>query len=118
MKEALQQGTLFIEANHFALIRYQASFSQKGLSYIKHLTGEDKLIAGLLNIDFKQLYQNITVNYQPDGNKWALSSVTLQAGIAYKQPRKEIDTQLDISGELVNVNVVYKLSHKPTKNLE
>ncbi|QHT68558.1 hypothetical protein GXP67_18860 [Rhodocytophaga rosea] len=101
VKEALQQGTLFIEANHFALVRYQASFSQKGLSYIKHLNGEDKLIAGLLNIDFKQLYQNITVTYQPDSSKWALSSVNMQTGIAYKQPRKEIDTHLDISSELL-----------------
>lgn len=101
VKEALEKGKLFIDAEDFSIIKYEAETSQEGIPYIKHLTGTDKMFAGLLGIDLKRKGWKRTVEFVKANDKWVLNHADMEFQILYKQPKKNIDLDLTLSLELL-----------------
>lgn len=101
VEEALSRGRLYLDAESLAVLRYESRFSPRGAPYRKHLSGKDKLFAQLLKIDFVQKAGEVAVNYRPHQGRWFLSDVHSRWVIDYKQPKKEIETEVTIESDLV-----------------
>ena len=101
IKEALEKGKLFIDAEDFAVVKYEAASSPKGINYIKHLSGSDKFFAELLNIDLKRKAWKRTVDFIRTGDKYLLNHADMVFSITYKQPKKKLDLDLTISTEIL-----------------
>jgi hypothetical protein len=101
VKKALEKGKLLIDADEFSVIRYEAQNSPIGEPYIKDLTGSDKIMAALLNIDFKRKSWKHRVDFIKVNDKWLLSYVESERKIGYKQPKKDIDLDLTIKSEML-----------------
>lgn len=107
VKEALENGKLFIDAEDFTVVKYEAANSPKGINYIKHLSGSDKFFAELLNIDLKRKSWRRAVSFIRTGDKWLLNHADMEFSITYKQPKKKLDLDLTISTEIL-LNPQYK----------
>ncbi|MEP6750225.1 MAG: carboxypeptidase-like regulatory domain-containing protein, partial [Bacteroidota bacterium] len=83
IKEALEKGRLLINKDDDAIVRYEASNSPVGSSYIKSLTGTDKVFAELLNIDFKRKSWTRRVDFSHVNNKWLMSYAEGTQSIEY-----------------------------------
>ncbi|MEP7374055.1 MAG: DUF1349 domain-containing protein [Chitinophagaceae bacterium] len=101
VKESLERGRVFIDADDFSIVKYEAETSPSGIKYIKHLTGTDKMFAGLLGIDFKRKGWKRTVEFIKAGDKWLLNYTFIELYISYKQPKKGLDLNLVLSLELL-----------------
>ena len=96
IEKALQKGKVYIDKTSHAIIRLEAAYSLRGLPYLKHLTGTDKMFAKLLNIDLKRLSNSYIVNYEFYQGKWHINDLIHDHEITYKQPKKGIDLHLFI----------------------
>ena len=101
VKQALEKGFLLIDADEFAVVKYEARNSPIGTPYIKDLTGSDKIFAALLNIDFKRKSWKHRVDFTKVDDKWILSYVESERKIGYKQAKKNIDLDLTINSEIM-----------------
>jgi hypothetical protein len=101
VKEALEKGRLLIDEDNYAVISYEAENSPSGTPYIKDLTGSDKVMAGILNIDLKRKGWKRRVDFTFVNDKWVMSYAEAEYAIGYKQPRKNIDLDLVINVELL-----------------
>jgi hypothetical protein len=101
VKQALEKGKLLIDADEFAVVKYEAENSPIGTPYIKDLTGSDKIFAALLNIDLKRKAWKHRVDFTKVDDKWILSYVESERKIGYKQEKKKIDLDLTINSEIL-----------------
>ncbi len=101
LRKNLWKGTIYLDAESFALIQLTWSLSEKGIEYRKHLTGADKVMADLLGIDFTVLKKSTTYSYHKMGATWALQDARLTMDIHFRQPRKEIDEQFTFLAEML-----------------
>ena len=101
VKEALEKGRLLIDADNYAVMSYEAENSPLGNPYIKDLTGTDKVMAGILNIDLKRKGWRRRVDFTSVNRKWIMSYADEEYAIGYKQPKKNIDVDLVIDVELL-----------------
>ncbi|HEU5164589.1 MAG TPA: hypothetical protein VFU29_03570, partial [Chitinophagaceae bacterium] len=106
VKQALEKGRLLIDANEFAVVKYEAENSPIGTPYIKDLTGSDKIFAALLNIDLKRKSWKHRVDFTKVDDKWVLSYVESERKIGYKQEKKKIDLDLTINSEILFTDLV------------
>ncbi|HKC36694.1 MAG TPA: carboxypeptidase-like regulatory domain-containing protein [Chitinophagaceae bacterium] len=106
VKQALEKGSLLIDADEFAVVKYEATNSPKGTPYIKDLTGSDKFFAALLNIDFKRKSWKHRVDFTKVDDKWILSYVESERKIGYKQEKKNIDLDLTVNSEILFTDLV------------
>ena len=101
IKKALEKGKVLIDTDEFSVIRYEAENSPIGAPYIKDLTGSDKMMAALLNIDFKRKSWKYRADFIKVNDKWLLSYAESERKIGYKQPKKDIDLDLTINSEML-----------------
>jgi len=106
VKQALEKGRLLIDADEFAVVKYEAENSPIGTPYIKDLTGSDKIFAALLNIDLKRKAWKHRVDFTKVDDKWILSYVESERKIGYKQEKKKIDLDLTINSEILFTDLV------------
>jgi hypothetical protein len=106
VKQALEKGRLLIDADEFAVVKYEAENSPIGTPYIKDLTGSDKIFAALLNIDLKRKAWKHRVDFTKVDDKWVLSYVESERKIGYKQEKKKIDLDLTINSEILFTDLV------------
>ena len=118
IKQALEKGRLLIDADDFYVVRYESENSPLGIPYIKDLTGSDKIIAGLLNIDFDRKGWKQRVDFAKLDDKWMLSYVESERKIGYKQPKKRIDLDLTINIELLMTELLSPVTREITKDEE
>ncbi|GAB2568953.1 carboxypeptidase-like regulatory domain-containing protein [Spirosoma areae] len=101
VRESLQKGTVFIDADTYAVVRFEGGLSPRGLPYLKHLTGSDKVMAKVLNITLKRQQQDVRADYRFANGKWQLAFAAVDQSMSYQQPKKELDLQVAITTELV-----------------
>jgi len=101
VKKALEKGRLLVDADNYAVVSYHAENSPLGASYIKDLTGTEKVFAEILNIEFKKKGWKRRVDFAPVNNKFIMSYARAEYMIGYKQPKKDIDLDLGIDVELL-----------------
>jgi len=106
VKQALEKGRLLIDADEFAVVKYEAENSPIGTPYIKGLTGSDKIFAALLNIDLKRKSWKHRVDFTKVDDKWILSYVESERKISYKQEKKKIDLDLTINSEILFTDLI------------
>ena len=106
VKQALEKGRLLIDADEFAVVKYDAENSPIGTPYIKDLTGSDKIFAALFNIDLKRKAWKHRVDFTKVDDKWVLSYVESERKISYKQEKKKIDLDLTINSEILFTDLV------------
>jgi len=101
VREALEKGSLLVDADNYAVVSYQAENSPLGAAYIKDLTGTEKVFAEILNIDFKKKGWKRRLDFTFVNNKWIMSYAKAEYMIGYKQPKKNVDLDLAIDVELL-----------------
>ena len=106
VKQALEKGRLLIDADEFAIVKYEAENSPTGSPYIKDLTGSDKIFAALLNIDLKRKSWKHRVDFTKVDDKWVLSYAGSERKISYKQEKKKIDLDLTINSEILFTDLI------------
>ncbi len=116
--EALEKGHIYIMANDFSIISYDAANSPLGIAYIKDLKGTDKIFAEILNIDFKRKGWKRQVAFAREGDRLVLSRATAVYQIGYKQPKKNLDLDLTISTELLATERLLPITRTVTKTDE
>ena len=99
--EALESGRIFIDAETYSVLKYEARNSVAGTPYIKSLKGTDKIFAGLLHIDFSIKGWSRTSSYREIGGRLFLDNASLEYRIDYRQTKKEINLHLIIQSELM-----------------
>jgi len=99
--DALDKGRLYINADDFSLLKYEAVNSPLGMPYVKNLTGTDKIFANVLNIDFKRKGWKKQAEFLQRDGKLFLSHASAEYLVDYKQPKKQLDLDLTITAELV-----------------
>jgi len=124
VKEALEKGQVFIDAEDFSILRYEAGNSPIGETYIKSLQGTDKIMAEILKIDFKVWGWSRRLYFTNVEGKSLLSFAAFDNKIRFKEPKKNIDLDLSIEIELLftelNNPIVQKITSDDewkTKNL-
>ena len=100
--EALDKGKIFIDANDYAILKYESENSLLGIKYVKHLTGTDKIFAELLRVDLKRKGWKRKAEFIKHNGKLYFSYAFGEYQIEYKQPKKQIDLDLTISSEIVS----------------
>lgn len=98
--EALEKGVMYIDADDFTLVKYECVNSPAGVDYIHSLQGTDKLMAKLLNIDFKKKSWKKIVEFYKWNDELFLQHVVYEQNIIYKQPKKNIDLDIVINMEM------------------
>lgn len=101
LKENLWAGTLYLDAESLAFIDITFALSTRGRDYRQHLTGTDKMMAGLLGIDYEVLDRKTHYSYRRTGTTWSLHEASLTMDIHFIQPRKSIDEQFTIQAEML-----------------
>ena len=118
VKQALEKGTLLIDTDEFAVVRYEAENSPLGAAYVKDLTGSDKIFAALLNIDFKRKSWKDKVAFTKENDKWLLSHIESEKKIGYKQEKKKIDLDLTINYEMIFTDLLSTITNEITSDNE
>jgi carboxypeptidase-like protein len=101
VKEALEKGRLLIDSDTYGVISYEAENSPLGAAYIKDLSGTDKVMAGILNIELKRKGWRRRIDFTFANEKWIMSYAEAEYAMGYKQPKKNIDLDLVIAVELL-----------------
>ncbi|MCO6479326.1 MAG: DUF1349 domain-containing protein, partial [Phaeodactylibacter sp.] len=101
VKEALSKGRLFIDKESRAIVRMEAGISPRGMPYVDHLSGKDKLFAKLLNIEFLIRRSDLIAEFEKFDGKWYLNNATFHHNITYRQPKKRLGLNLEIYEELL-----------------
>jgi hypothetical protein len=118
IKEALEKGKIYIDADDFTIVRYEAENSPIGTPYIKNLTGTDKIFAEILNIEFKKKGWKRSVDFSKSNDKWMLSHSNVEFKIGYKQPKKNIDLDLTVNIELLMTDLQFPFTKEIAKEEE
>jgi hypothetical protein len=118
IKQALEMGTIFINAEDFSIVRYEASTSPRGLSFIRGLTGSDKMFADLLGIEFQHKGWKRKATFIKVENLSFLNYAESEHQISYKQKRKQLDLDLVLSLQLLLSPQQDTLKQKITKEEE
>ncbi len=98
-KQALEKGTLYIDADDFTLLQFKASNSPRGTPYIKSLKGSDKIFAEILHIDLSVKGWTRTATFTRIGDRLFLAYAKMDYMIDYKQSKKQLDLHLLINTE-------------------
>ena len=106
IKMSLNRGKMYIDTATTAVIRYTSSLSPRGLPYIKHLTGTDKLMARLLKIEYIRKAFTVDAHYQLIDNKWFLHYGELHWTVQYRQPKKELDLEFEVDSEILITRIL------------
>lgn len=101
VKQALSAGRLFIDKNSHAIVRMEAGISPRGLPNLEHLSGTDKLFAKLLKIEFRIRRSTVVVEFEHFAGKWYLNNATFYHTVAYRQPKKELGLELEVTEQLL-----------------
>ncbi len=101
LNEALEKGKMYINADDFSLLKFEAENSPAGTPFIKSLKGTDKIFAEILHIDFTLKGWARTADFTKIGDKVFLAHAKMVYDIGYKQPKKELDLDLNINTELL-----------------
>jgi hypothetical protein len=101
VKQSLEKGKIYIDADDFFILKYEAENSPLGMPYVKNLTGSDKIFAEILQIDFSRKGWSRAVSFSKLNNKSFLESVKEDLRIAYRQPKKNIDLDLTIHMDMM-----------------
>lgn len=97
--KALEKGKIYIDAEDYAIIKYEAYNSPRGRPYIKSLSGTDKIFAEILNIDFKKKGWLKEVSFTKANGHLVINNAREIYYIDYKQPKKNLDLDLTITTE-------------------
>jgi hypothetical protein len=114
-KEALEKGKIYIDAEDYGIVQFEAENSPYGTPYIKNLTGTDKIFASILHIDFKRKGWKRNIEFVKIDDQRVMSHVTAQLQIGYKQPRKNIELDLTIKAELLMTDLMVPVTTEITK---
>ncbi|WP_164851190.1 hypothetical protein [Larkinella soli] len=101
VRKALQKGVMYLDSATAAVVRYEAGFSPRGLPYLRHLSGSDQLIAGLLRIDLVRKRLDVRADYRFREGIWEMTYAAFSFHFQYRQPKKDLDVQAVITSELV-----------------
>ncbi|HTB27300.1 MAG TPA: hypothetical protein VK711_18150, partial [Puia sp.] len=115
VKEALEKGKIYIDANDFSILKYEAENSPLGNPYIKSLKGTDKIFAELLHIDLAIKRWARTVTYTKIADKVFLSYAKMEYNINFKQPKKNLDLDLFINTELLVTDIQHPIINEISK---
>ncbi|MBS1597661.1 MAG: carboxypeptidase-like regulatory domain-containing protein [Bacteroidetes bacterium] len=118
VKEALEKGEIYIDADDYAIVKYEAANSPAGTPYVKNLTGTDKIFAEILNIDFKRKGWTRTIDFTKLNGKLLMSHARVEYKIGYQQPKKNIDLDLTINVELLMTDLESKFTKEIAKEEE
>lgn len=118
VKQALEKGRILIDADSYAVIRYEAQNSPLGIAYIKSLTGSDKVFAEILNIDLQRKGWKRIVEFSLINNRWIMSHAETEYAMDYKQPKKNLDLDLTINTELLFSELDKPISKEISKDEE
>jgi hypothetical protein len=116
--ESLESGKIFIDAEDYTVIKFEAGNSAAGTPYIKSLKGTDKIFAGLLNIEFSVKGWERTAVYRKIADKNYLDFASLEYRIDYKQVKKKIDLKLDILTEWMTSGMGNEIKNENEKSQE
>ena len=118
VREALDKGTLYIEQEEMAIVRYECVNSPRGTPYIKSLTGSDKLFAKLLNINLERKGWRRRVDFSKIGSAWMLTYAEAEYQLEFQQLKKNIDLDLNISTELLMTDLSKAITKEIAKSDE
>jgi hypothetical protein len=99
LASALEKGKLYIDADDYSIVRYEAWNSPLGTPYIKSLKGSDKVFAEILHIDLSVKGWQRMASFTKIAGKLFLNNATMTYLIDYKQPKKSLDMHLTIHTE-------------------
>ena len=116
--ESLESGKVFIDAEDYNVLRFEAENSAAGTAYIKSLKGTDKIFANLLNIDFSIKGWKRTASYRKISDKIFLDFASLEYRIDYRQVKKNIDLKLNIQTEWMNSTFSTEMKKEIEKSRE
>ena len=116
--EALESGKIYIDAEDYAVLKFEAGNSAGGTPYIKSLKGTDKIFAELLNIEFSVKSWKRTAVFRKIADKIYLDFASLEYRIDYKQVKKNIDLELDIQTEWMNSGIRNEIKNEIEKSQE
>ncbi len=88
VKEALEKGKIYIDADDYSVWKFEAGNSPKGTAYIKSLKGTDKIFARILGIDLTIKGWARTAAYTKIGDKLFLNYAKMAYAIDYKATQK------------------------------
>ena len=115
---ALDKGKIFIDAEDFLIVRYEAYNSPRGMPYLKNLKGTDKLFAELLHIDFKRKGWSKQADYKKLDDRVVIDHAKETYYISYKQPKKNLDLDLTVATELVVTDNSWPIKNPITRGDE
>jgi hypothetical protein len=118
IKEALEKGYFYIDINDYSLLKFEAKNSPAGTPYIKSLKGSDKIFAEILHIDLTIKGWARTVIYTKIGGRLFLSYAKMTYYIGYKQPKKQLDLNLQINTEFVVTDFQHPITREIGKDEE
>ena len=101
VKKSLKRGKMYIDTASAAVISYTSGLSPRGLPFLQHLKGKDKLMAKLLKIEFVRKAFQVDVHFQAVEGKWFLHYGKLYWTVQYQQPKKELDLEFAVASELL-----------------
>ena len=103
LKKNLWAGKIFLDAESLAIIELTFALSRKGIEYRQHLSGTDRMMAGLLGIDYTVLGRSTRYSYRRDSGRWQLHDASLTLDIHFTQPRKKIDETFTLQAQLLSL---------------
>jgi CarboxypepD_reg-like domain len=118
LKEALEKGYLYIDVNDYSPLKFEAWNSPIGTPYIKSLKGSDKIFAEILHIDLTIKGWERIVTYTKIGGRLFLSYAKMDYNIGYRQPKKELDLNLQINTEFVVTDFQHPIVREINKEEE
>lgn len=101
LKKNLWAGKIFLDAESLAIVELTFALSRKGIEYRKHLSGTDRIMAGVLGIDYTVLGRATRYSYRRDADRWQLHDAALTLDIHFIQPRKKIDEAFTLQAQLL-----------------
>ncbi len=116
--ESLESGKIFIDAEDYTILKFEAGNSAAGTPYIKSLKGTDKIFADLLDVEFFVRGWKRTAVYRKMEDKIYLDFASLEYRIDYKQTKKNIDLKLDIQTEWMTSGIRNEIQHEIEKSQE
>jgi hypothetical protein len=116
--ESLETGKIFIDAEDYTVLKFEAGNSAAGTPYIRSLKGTDKIFADLLDVEFSIRGWRRTAVYRKMADKIYLDFASLEYRIDYKQMKKNIDLNLDILTEWMTSGIRNEIQNEIEKNQE
>jgi len=116
--ESLESGKIYIDAEDYSVLKFEAINSAAGTPYIKSLKGTDKIFAGLLNIEFSIKGWRRTAAYRKIAGKIYLDFASLEYRLDYRQVKKNISLKLNVQTEWMTSGIRNKIENEIEKSQE